>query len=196
MHILRTIKPEIRILAFDDGPFEFGTRGKDVLIGTIFRGGLFLDGVLKTDIEIDGDDAEKKIIDLVNRTKHKDQLRVIMLDGITFAGLNIVNIKKIFESTHLPVIVINRKMPDFEKFLGALRRSGNKRGLECVEAAGPVYKFEIDKKCIYFQFAGCDKDVAERVIKISTTHAAIPEPLRIAHLIATAIVRGESIGRA
>ena len=51
------IKREIRILGWDDGPFPKGKKGKTILVGTIFRGASFMDGILKTDIEIDGTDA-------------------------------------------------------------------------------------------------------------------------------------------
>jgi len=34
------------------------------------------------------------------------------------------------------------------------------------------------------------------VIDLSTVRGALPEPLRIAHLIATALAKGESHGRA
>ncbi|NIO44111.1 MAG: DUF99 family protein, partial [Candidatus Aenigmarchaeota archaeon] len=98
MQRFRAIKKEIRIVAWDDGPFKFKSKGKDILVGVIFRGGQFIDGLLKTEIEIDGLDATKKIIEKVLKTKHKD-LRIIMLDGITFAGFNTVDIKEIYEKT-------------------------------------------------------------------------------------------------
>ena len=120
--MLKTIKNEIRILAFDDGPFESKSKGKTVLIGVVFRGGSFMDGLLKSEIEIDGEDAEDTIVKITNKTKHKDQLRVIMLDGITFGGFNTVNIKTIHEKTELPVIVYLRKSPDMKLFLEAIEK--------------------------------------------------------------------------
>jgi len=39
------MKPEIRILGLDDSPL----RGREILVvGTVFRGGEWLDGVMKT----------------------------------------------------------------------------------------------------------------------------------------------------
>ena len=62
---------------------------------------------------------------------------------------------------------------------------------------GKIYKIEIKKnKSLYYQFIGLRKDEAERVIRLSCTRSLIPEPLRVAHLIASAIVKGESKGRA
>jgi endonuclease V-like protein UPF0215 family len=39
------------------------------------------------------------------------------------------------------------------------------------------------------------KEAAEAV-KMSCTHSAVPEPLRIAHMIASGIIKGESKGKA
>ena len=196
MQSFRTIKKEIRILAWDDGPFEFKSKGKDILVGVIFRGGQFLDGFLKTEVEIDGTDATDKIIEKVLKTRHKD-LRVIMLDGITFAGFNTVDIKEIYEKTKLPVIVINRKKPDIEKFISTLEKlPESENRLKAVENAGQIYWVSVKNKRICFQCSGIKKEDAEEIIKTTTTMSLIPEPLRVAHLIATGFILGESVGRA
>ena len=44
----RTIKPEIRVLGVDDGIFKPRTRGYVPVIGVVFRGGYWLDGVMHT----------------------------------------------------------------------------------------------------------------------------------------------------
>ena len=191
-----SIKNEIRILAWDVGPFEFKSKGRDILIGVIFRGGKFLDGLLKTEVEIDGEDATEKIVESILKTKHKD-LRIVMLDGITFAGFNTVDIKEIYERTKLPVIVINREKPNFGGFREALKSLPNSETrLKAVENAGPVYYVSIKNKRICFQSYGIKKEDAEEVIRVTSTNSLIPEPLRIAHLIATGVVLGESVGRA
>jgi len=187
------MKKEIRILGVDDGYFERGQ--KEVLVVcTVFRGGLFLDGLLSTYVEIDGLNATEKLINLIKNSRHKKQLKVIMLDGITLGGFNLVDIKEVFEKTELPVIVINRKFPDIEKVKIALRKfSDFERRLKIIENAGPIKKY----KRIYYQSIGfkSEKEVME-IIDISTTRSYIPEPLRIAHIIAAGITRGESYGRA
>ncbi len=126
--MFRTIKPEIRILGWDDSPFKINGKYVNVF-GTIFRGGAWIDGLLKTRIKVDGSDATKKLIACVNKTRHYKQLRVIMLDGITMAGFNVLDIKELFEKTRIPVIAISRKMPDFRKIRLALKNfsDGKKR---------------------------------------------------------------------
>ncbi len=194
--MFRRIKEEIRIIGWDDGPFEFKGKGKTILIGAVYRGASFLDGLLRTKVEIDGIDATEKIYSAITKSKFKD-LRVIMLDGITFAGFNTVDIKELHEKTKLPVIVVLRKKPGFEKFRAALKNMeyAEKR-LKAVEHAGEIFWVRLNGKRICFQFYGLQKQEAEEIIKLTTKHGLVPEPLRAAHIIATGVTFGESIGRA
>jgi hypothetical protein len=45
------------------------------------------------------------------------------------------------------------------------------------------------------QIVGITRSDAEKLVKLTSTRSLLPEPLRVAHLIATGIVRGESVGR-
>lgn len=192
----RIIKNEIRILGVDDSPFQFHTKEEILLVGTVFRGGSWLDGVLSTYIHGDGTDATQKIIDMVINSRNLGQLGVIMLDGITFGGFNLVNIRQIFEATGIPVIVIMRKFPNFNGIKKALGRFEDfKDRWANVLEAGEIYSVE-NNKSIYMQIYGIKKEDAEDIVKLSTTRSAIPEPLRVAHIIAAGIISGESKGSA
>ena len=192
----RIIKREIRILGVDDAPFPPHTKNNVMLIGTIFRGGTWLDGVLRTYIKGDGTDSTAKIIKMVNDSRHKDQIGVIMLDGITFGGFNVVNIKEIFDKTGIPLIVIMRKFPNFEKIKKALMRFEDcKERWELIKEAGTVYKIE-NKEPLYIQICGINLEDASEIVDIATTRSAIPEPIRAAHLIGAGVVTGESKGSA
>lgn len=192
----KTIKRELRILGIDDGPFKRGDRNS-ILVGTVFRSGFWLDGVLTTKIRVDGLDSTKKIIEMINRSRHKAQLRVVMLDGLTFGGMNFADIQKINEKTGLPVIVVNRKKPRFELIKNALKhfKDARKRW-ELVEKAGEMYQANVGSHNLFVQTAGIKLEDAEKILKLSCTRAKIPEPLRVAHLIAGGLISGESRGRA
>ncbi|MCS7123172.1 MAG: DUF99 family protein [Candidatus Aenigmarchaeota archaeon] len=186
------IKKEIRIVGVDDSYFE-RNQEKVLVVATIFRGGLFLDGLLSTYVELDGKDATEKLTKMINNSRHKKQIKVLMLDGITLAGFNIVDIKELYEKTNIPIIVINRKMPDLEKVERALRNFEDyEERMKKIKNAGEIKKF----KKLYYQKIGLSDIECQKIIEISTTRGDIPEPLRIAHIIATGIVRGESYGRA
>ena len=191
------IKEEIRILGIDDAPFDFRKDKETMLIGTIFRGGEWLDGILRTEVKVDGNDATDRIIEMVKRCKFKD-LRVIMLDGLGFAGFNLVDMERVFEETKLPVIVVVRKMPDFNKIKKAIKNLHHAEFYSnCIKKAGIPKRVETKKgKFIHIQFHGIRFEDAERIVKISSTRSLIPEPIRVAHLIASGVALGESRGSA
>ncbi|VVB96100.1 Uncharacterised protein [uncultured archaeon] len=187
------IKPQIRILGIDDSAL---VNEKVTIIGAFFRGGGQLDGVLKSEITKDGMDATDIISGMVRNSKYYSQTRVIMLDGVTYAGFNPVDIKKIFEETNIPVIVFMRSCPDFEKIKLALEHlPGKEERWEIIRRAGKIYKIA-QKNPVFIQLCGIDKESALEIVRTTSTHSNIPEPLRVAHLIATGVVLGESTGKA
>lgn len=200
----RQMKGEIRILGFDDGAFEPRSKKKVPVIGVVYRGGKVLDGALVTEVSVDGDDATDVIAKLINSSRHKQQLKVIMFDGITLAGFNVVDIQKIHDETDIPVVVINRKHPDLGKVRKALDNfADGKEKWETIMRAGRIKECVVNEKRgeresrkVFFQSIGLTDDQTRQIIKLSCTRGFIPEPLRVAHLLATAIVRGESYGRA
>jgi hypothetical protein len=186
------IKKEIRILGIDDS--NFTREDKEVLVvGALLRGGFWIDGVVSTYIERDGLDATEKISDMITNARYKD-VRAIMLKGITMAGFNLVDIQQLSNATGLPVVVIMRKMPDIISIERALENLSlkNKR-LEIIKKAGKIYSTKVQYNSeIFFQYYGIEDQDARELIRISSMHSNIPEPIRVAHLIATGVVRGES----
>jgi hypothetical protein len=190
------IKKEIRILGIDDGPFTPHGQDKVLIIGTLFRAGFWLDGVLSTQITNDGDDATSKLVVMINQSRHREQIGVIMLDGITFGGFNVVDIQEIFRKTGIPVIVIMRKKPDLLKIKNALGNFPNcEQRWKLIKKAGKIQKIN-NKEPIYIQTSGISGEDAEEIAKLATTRSAIPEPIRVAHIIASGVVTGDSRGSA
>jgi len=97
------MKRQIRILGIDDSPFTF-TEKYSTIIGVVMRGGEYLEGVLSRQVKIDGSDATFVCTEMIENTRHKKQLRTIMVDGIALGGFNVIDIQKIFVETGLPVI--------------------------------------------------------------------------------------------
>jgi endonuclease V-like protein UPF0215 family len=193
------IKPEIRILGIDDGPFEPRAVGRVPLVGVVFRGGRWLDGVLSTTIEQDGTDATERVVEMINQSRHRGQLRIVMADGVTFAGFNVLDVKKMFKQTGLPAIVVSRELPNMTDVRKAIKHLPDWRERwKIVKDSGKIYPVRTKRRAapVYMQFVGMRRADAEQVMKLSSTRSLIPEPLRVAHLIATALVRGESYGRA
>jgi len=187
----RVIKPEIRVIGVDDCPFIPHTKGQVPVIGVVFRGGYWLDGVMHTKIAVDGFDATHKISSMITSSPHYKQLRVIMLNGVTFAGFNIVNIKTLNATTKLPVITVTREKPNLEKIHKALKnlpKSQERWNIILNTEEISEVPTRSGKKKIYMQVAGISRDDAQKILRLTSTRSNIPEALRVAHLIASGIV--------
>ncbi|MCL7475991.1 MAG: DUF99 family protein [Methanosarcinales archaeon] len=190
------IKPEIRILGIDDSSLH---SEPVMVVGAMFRGGTWLDGVLRTNITKDGMDATEAIIRMVTGSKHFGQVRVLMFDGVTYAGFNVVDIEAVFEETGIGCIVVMRNYPDFKRIRSALEHLPDPDiRWEMIQRAGEIQKVisSEGENPIFIQHCGIDLEEARDIVQLSSTHGNIPEPLRVAHLIATGIVCGESTGKA
>ena len=194
------IKEEIRILGIDDGPFGFGEGNRALLVGTVFRGGAWLDGVLTTKVLVDGDDATTEIIQMILKSRHRGQVRVVMTDGLTVGGFNVIDAREVFRSSGLPVISVTRSKPDLDSIRAALKKfPDSEQRWERIRKAGPPVKHVFGrprgKGSVYFQGFGIREEDAHSIIEMTSTRSLMPEPVRVAHIIASGVTRGESYGR-
>lgn len=187
---VRYVKPEIRIVGIDDGVFTPHTRGKCDVIGVVFRGGYWLDGVMRTKVEIDGLDATDRIAEMIVHSPHHGQLRVVMLDGVTFAGFNVVDTSKLAEITNLPVIAVTREKPDFEDIRKALENLPfTEERWKAIKKAESIVRVVTHpgEAAIFLQVSGLQVHVAKSIVKNTATRSNVPEPLRVAHLVASGV---------
>ncbi|VVB81216.1 Uncharacterised protein [uncultured archaeon] len=129
---------------------------------------------------------------MINRCKFKSQLRCIFLNGIGVGGFNIIDLPKLSKLTKIPVIAVTRQYPDVPKILKTLVNLKMSKKVKLITQLPPTTKVGD----VYVQFINMDLERAKQYLKLTTLHSFIPEPLRIAHIIAAGIVKGESRGRA
>jgi endonuclease V-like protein UPF0215 family len=184
----RVIKTEIRVLGIDDGKFTPHTKGDVIVIGVVFRGGCSIDGIMHTNVAIDGLDVTEKLALMINSSPHRKQLRLVMLNGITFAGFNVVDLKKLNSETKLPVMALTHEKPDLDAIHRALKNLPHEEERwRTVLEAGEINEVINKGIKIYVEIAGISLADAQKIIKITSTRSSLPEPLRVAHLIASGI---------
>jgi uncharacterized protein len=187
------IKPGVRIIGIDDGPFDRERRGPVVVAGAVYRGGSEFDGLLVTRVRKDGFDATDKLCAMLEGSKFLPQLHYAMLDGIALGGFNVVDVPRLAASTGLKVIVVVRRRPDLDAVKRALARTTRHEArLGILERAGEI----LPVGRLFCQLSGLDVDEAAQLLEMTCTRSHLPEPLRAAHLIAGAIVTGQSGRRA
>ena len=184
-----TTKEKITALGIDDGYFKPFSSKKTKLVVTVFRADNMLQGVLSTDIKVDALNATQRIISMLKKSRFTEQASCIFLDGLNFAGFNLVDVKKLYSAFSIPVIAVLRKKPRFEKIKTVLKKFPDfEKRWKLIEKAGPVFKAEK----IFFQCHGLKEKEASQLIKKFSFQSNLPEPVRMAHLIASGLTLGES----
>jgi endonuclease V-like protein UPF0215 family len=190
------MKQQVRILAFDDGPFKFSDETVP-LVGALVRLPNYVEAVMADTITVDGSDADDAIARLVARSRYREQVRLVMLDGAAMGGFNVVDIDRLRVETGLPFATVTRDKPDMKGVRAALRKHfPDWRARHEVLSRREPRKLDTGHNPIYVDCAGIGFEDASELVRRSIVRGAIPEPLRIAHLIATAMAKGESRGRA
>ncbi|HEX9108341.1 MAG TPA: DUF99 family protein [Longimicrobiales bacterium] len=180
------------VIGFDDAPFARERRGDVPIVGAVFCGPR-LEGVLLGRVRRDGANATAVLRDLVGGSRFAAHLQLVFLQGISLAGFNVVDIQALWQALGIPVVTVARRSPDLGAIEAALRTRvpGGARKLRVLRRAGPMEPLA----GVWVQRAGIEAREVERVIRRFALNGNIPEPLRAAHLIAGALVTGQSTGR-
>ncbi len=185
---LRTIKSEIRVVGIDDGNSVSVGKDKISLVGVVFRGGRWLDGVLRTKIKADGSDVTRKIVRMIKNSGHYGQIRVLMLSKIFFGKSNLVDLQYLFKKLEKPVMVCMSKSLNVGRLKKRLESScEGKDKLKLLKTFGTPLRLEYDKgKHVYVFLCGINEADAKEILNL-TVRDSVPEPLRVAKLIASAL---------
>lgn len=190
------MKPQARVLGVDDGPFRFEDELVSV-VGVVVRCPNYVEAVLTTKVHVDGTDATDVLARVIGRSRYREGLGLILLDGAALGGFNVVDIDALHAATRVPVATVTRnepnpvaiekalraRFPDWEIRLAVLRRK-------------TLFRVETSHKPIYAAAAGMLAGELREALRRCTVRGVLPEPIRIAHLIAAGIVKGESRGNA
>ncbi|MEZ4401218.1 MAG: DUF99 family protein [Kofleriaceae bacterium] len=187
------MKPIANVVGFDDAPFALDHRGDVRVVGAVCAR-TRLDGVLAGKVRRDGANATDELIRLVRGGKFRGHVRAVLLQGIALAGFNVVDIHRLHRALDVPVVVAVRRAPRLAMVRAALleRVPGGARKWRLVEAAGPSTPIGP----LWVQHVGLDRADAVALLRATTLHGNLPEPLRLAHLIAGGVTTGQSCGRA
>jgi uncharacterized protein len=169
------------VIAVDDAPFLREHRGDVAIVGAAFAG-LRLEGVIASRVRRDGADATRRLAEMIESSRFASHTQAVLLGGIALAGFNVVDIHALAERLELAVIVVARRRPDMDAVRDALlhRVPGGRRKWALVERAGEM------EPCagLWVQRAGVSAPETAALLTRLTVHGRMPEPLRVAHLVA------------
>jgi endonuclease V-like protein UPF0215 family len=190
------MKEHIRVLGIDDSPFSFED-DTTTIVGVLIRMPNYVEAVMKSEIDVDGWNSTEEIGRMVQESRYRENISAVLIDGIALGGFNVVDIKKLNGFIGIPVASITRKRPDLDSMAAALKKkfADWEKRYELI-TENEMRKVETEHNPLYVQHAGMDFEGLGTLIRKSTVRGALPEPIRVAHLIVTALKRGESYGRA
>ncbi len=190
------MKAQARLLGIDDAPFTFGDAETEV-VGVVVRAPGYVEGVMTTRVAVDGRDANARLAAMIQRSRFREAVTLILIDGAALGGFNVVDIDALSKAVRVPVATVTRRKPDLDAMERVLRRKFPdwEARLEILRRKELV-RIDTAHKPLYATAAGIGPDDLRDAVHRSTVRGALPEPVRIAHLVATAIVRGESKGNA
>ncbi len=183
----------LRAVGFDDAPFA-RRRGSAVSIAGVVCAGTRFEGLVWGRVRMDGWNATDAIARLLVGGKFLPQVHLVLLDGLSFGGFNLVDLDALARRLGRPCVAVLRRAPDLEAVERAIRRLPRpERRLRLLAAAGPVHV----RPPFAFQARGADDpDAVADALRRLTDRGHVPEALRLAHLVAAAVRRGESGRRA
>lgn len=193
----------IRVIGFDDGPpigFDHSNhasrrppRGTPIPVAGIIASDTRMEGMLWGSVGKDEMDATERITGMLLSSKFSDQVQLVLTDGITVGGANVIDLAELSQRTGLPVVAVMRKPPKMETFRAIFDHfdDGDHRR-EIVERAGRIHEWD----GWTFQCHRIAPEVAARVLQRLTDRGKVPEALRLAHLITAAVAGGQSSRRA
>lgn len=156
--------------------------------------GSCVEGILSSRVRRDGANATRAVLDMVRGSPFFAHLHAVLFQGIALAGFNVIDIHALAAGLGLPVLVVARKAPNMVAIESALRTRvrGGAAKWKRIQRAGPM------EPCgpLFIQRAGLSFEEAEELLGRLAIHGHIPEPLRLAHLIAGGVTTGTSRGRA
>ncbi len=182
----RNVWRALRVIGVEDGGFSRANspNGQRALLACVLMQGTHICDFLADKITVDGLDASKKLIRLLRKVSFD----AVMLAGVSFAGFNLIDPFLVFGKFRKPIIIISRMKPDNAAVKRALHRHFEDWRVRWAvfEKLGPIYAvFSIpDAPPLYVEVVGAHLAWATRLIQASTTYCRVPEPIRVAKLIA------------
>jgi uncharacterized protein len=180
-------KPHPRVVAVDDGAFARTDRTAPIAAVVVALPG-YVEAVRRGHVTVDGRDATERLVAVVRATGPLDGVRALLVDGAVLGGFNVVDLAKVHRTLGIPVIAVTRRPPDFARIHAALRRWFGRDAARRwrLLRAHRLFRVPTGARPILAAAVGCSRAEAIALVHRATVRGYWPEPLRLAHLVASA----------
>lgn len=179
-----------RLLAIAGGSVSLHDKNKVPIVGIIWRQNI-LEKCFVTYSEVDPTPEKLSNIVINLLEKHyfvEKQIKSVLILNSIMAGLGILDLDQLKSAWQVPLIIISEKYPDNQKILSLIKNLQYDSEYEKVLLKNPQKWFNIQNSKLFFCCIGTESKKAENLISELQTVGQLPEPLRIASLVAKAIL--------
>jgi uncharacterized protein len=174
---------------------SFSGSSRSTLACVVMRRDLRIDGAAFSSVTVGGMDATSSIIDLVGELRRKD-LNLVMISGCVIAWFNVLDPDAISQGTGLPVIAVTYEPSDGLEDDIRTHFPGDHARLAQYHNLGERTAYLLSTGgIIYLRLAGIGLHEAGFICDQFTFDGRVPEPLRVARLMARAAMRGTGSAR-
>lgn len=182
--MLLSVSQESQEVDVEDGGFsrESGVQ-KAPFVSVLLQGKSIIDFQMNN-IKVDGLDATEKLTSMLRHWSFDS----VILAGGSFAGFNLIDANAVFEEFKKPVIIVAETKPNDVTVKNALLKHFEdwKARWEFIEKLGPVREIVSmpNEPSIYTEIIGANLNWASDLVRKLSTCCRIPEPVRVARLVA------------
>lgn len=179
-------KKGLRGLAIAES-FKQGDK-KSKLAGILMRRDFVVDGFVRGRCTIEGDDATDSILKMYSKLGRKD-VNFILLSGLIVAMYNVIDIARIRKELDLPVIgVTYEESSGIEDSIKHHFPNSYESKIIKYNKLGQRSKVKLHTgHYLHIRTEGCTSKEAQKLLDLFTLQGAIPEPLRVAQLLARSL---------
>ena len=182
-------KKGIRALGVSES-FTKGSSERSVLAGIVMRSDMQIDGFAFSTAEVGGMDATDRILEMYKRLGRED-INILLLNGCVISWYNVIDLNRLSEETMLPLICATYEESEgLDKYFEELFPDDKEERICIYHNNGPrtVMKLHTGAQ-VYVRFLRMKEEDAKSILEKFTMHGAIPEPLRVARLLARSIMK-------
>ncbi len=185
---LHADKKGLRALGIAES-FRKGEGEKSVLAGVVMRGDMQIDGFGFARITVGGLDATDGVLRLYNELDRRD-INILLLNGCVISWYNVVDLEEVYKALEIPVVCVTyEESPGLEKYFREFEDA--EKRLEIYGRLGGREKIKLRTGHeVYVRAYGIqDARELKRVLDRFTLQGAVPEPLKVAGLLAATALR-------
>lgn len=163
---------------------SYAGRSHSLLAGVVMRKDLRIDGFCFGRVRVGGMDATETVLAMIRDLDRRD-INAVLLSGCVIAWYNVIDPGRIAEESGIPVICVTYEESD--GLLEDIRHHfpGDEVRAEAYLRLGGREPVDLGRnRIIYLRAAGIGQADAARFCRDFTLEGKIPEPLRVARLLA------------